>query len=68
MNFLKRDPEELYDLENDPGEVRNLANSPGHQTVLAELRKDTLAFRERTNDVWMKNPVPSGEEADTAFA
>ena len=68
MKFLHRDREELYDVENDPDEVRNLANSAEYQSVLAGFRKDTNEFRKRTGDVWMKYPLPSGEDIDAAFA
>jgi N-sulfoglucosamine sulfohydrolase len=68
VKFLQRDREELYDVENDSDEVRNLAGSAEHQSVLQEFRKDTNEFRKRTGDVWMKYPLPSGEDADPAFA
>jgi len=66
--FLHRDSEELYDVRNDPDEVHNLAKSAGHQAILKQLRADTLAFRERTDDVWAQNRVPSGEQADAAVS
>ena len=66
--FLHRDPEELYDVRNDPDEVNNLAKSPEHQTVLKQFRTDTLAFRERTEDVWADNRIPSGEQPDAAVS
>jgi N-sulfoglucosamine sulfohydrolase len=66
--FLHRDPEELYDVRRDPDEVNNLAQSPEHQTILKQLRADTLAFRERTQDVWAENRIPSGELADPAVS
>ena len=68
LKFLHRDREELYDVENDLDEVRNLAGSAEHQSVLQEFRKDTNEFRKRTGDIWMKYPLPSGEEIDAAFA
>ena len=68
VKFLHRDNEELYDIDNDPQEVNNLAKSEQHQRVLSELRRDTNQFREKTNDLWMKYPLPSGEETDSSFA
>lgn len=37
----KRQPEELYDVENDPFEVKNLAHDPKYKNVLDELRQKT---------------------------
>lgn len=34
----KRQPEELYDVENDPHEINNLAGKPEYQSVLEEMR------------------------------
>ena len=68
LKFLHRENEELYDLENDPQEVNNLAKLEEHQHVLAELRRDTNQFRKKTNDLWMKYPLPSGEDTDSSFA
>ena len=64
--FLHRDAEELYDIRKDPDEVHNLAKSPEHQSVLQQLRADTMAFRERTDDFWVKNRMPSGELSDAS--
>jgi N-sulfoglucosamine sulfohydrolase len=68
MKFLHRDREELYDLEHDPNEVNNLAESAEHREILEQLRRDTNDFRKKTGDVWMKNPLPSGEQPDRSFA
>ncbi|MBI5281819.1 MAG: sulfatase [Candidatus Solibacter usitatus] len=54
-DYLFRAPEELYDVAADPGEVRNLAGASAHQTVLAELRRQTQEFRRRTGDPWLIN-------------
>ena len=35
----KKQPEELYDLDNDPHEIHNLANDPKHQKALKQHRK-----------------------------
>ncbi len=68
MKFLHRDNGELYDLENDPNEVNNVAKSEEYQHIMAELRRDTNEFRKKTNDLWMKYPLPSGEDTDSSFA
>jgi len=65
-SFLHRDAEELYDLRKDPYEVTNLARSAGHQEVLKTLRADTMGFREKTNDFWVKNRMQDGEVGDGA--
>jgi N-sulfoglucosamine sulfohydrolase len=67
LQFLHRDREELYDVERDPEEVNNLAKSEEHQRLLAEFRRDANEFRKQTNDLWMKFPLPSGEDEDPAF-
>lgn len=66
QSFLHRDEEELYDIRADPGEVVNLTKSAGHQETLKQLRADVLRFRESTQDFWVKNRLPSGEQADAA--
>jgi hypothetical protein len=63
---LHRNAEELYDLGKDPYEVTNLARSAGHQEVLKTLRADTMVFREKTNDFWVKNRMQDGEVGDGA--
>ncbi len=62
--FLHRDEEELYDIRTDPDEVENLAKSAAHQETVKRLRADVLKFRENTRDFWVRNRVPSGEQAD----
>lgn len=51
--YLRRDPEELYDVTNDPNEVRNLAGSAQHQAILAETRRKVRQYRKETADPWM---------------
>ncbi len=52
-NYLYRDEEELYDLEQDPNEIHNLANNPRYRNVLTELKQQTMDFRRRTKDPWL---------------
>jgi N-sulfoglucosamine sulfohydrolase len=66
--YLSRDREELYDIRNDPDEINNLAAAVEHRELLDQLRADTERFRKQTDDVWAKNPLPSGEDPDSVFA
>ena len=50
---LFHDREELFDTQNDPAESVNLINDPAHKATAERLRKDLLAFRERTGDTWL---------------
>lgn len=45
--------EELYDLEADPAESSNLIDQAEHAAVIAELRDELTAFRQRTGDLWL---------------
>ena len=54
QKMLHHAPEELYDLDADPMEANNLAGSARHQSILAELRAEVDAFRERTGDPWLR--------------
>ncbi|WP_425397016.1 sulfatase family protein [Aeoliella sp.] len=48
---LQNPPEfELYDLKNDPYEFHNLADDPEHAEVLADLKQELTAWRERSAD------------------
>ena len=49
-HFLRRVPEELYDLDKDPDCLRNLVDSPAHREELAKLRARLRAWQERTKD------------------
>jgi arylsulfatase A-like enzyme len=40
--------DELYDLEADPNEMHNRIDDPGYAPALAEMRRRTLSFMERT--------------------
>lgn len=52
-DYIRRPPEELYDLTNDPFEVNNLTSDPDHQKTLLDLRAQTEAWQEATNDPWL---------------
>ena len=47
----ERPAEELYNLADDPYELHNLAASPRHQRVLADLRKRSIGWEDRTRDM-----------------
>lgn len=51
--YIRRPPEELYDMQADPKEVRNLAGDPEHASLLAELRGEMEAWQQRTDDPWL---------------
>jgi N-sulfoglucosamine sulfohydrolase len=51
-NYIRRGPEELFDLQNDPEEVHNLAGDPEHQERLVEMRKALEQWQLDTEDPW----------------
>lgn len=51
--YVRRPPEELYDLVEDPHEVSNLAPNPKRQEVLIDLRARTEAWQRTTDDPWL---------------
>lgn len=52
-DFIRRPPEELYDLEMDPLEIKNLAPDPAHRALLTELRSDLESWQLQTRDAWL---------------
>ncbi len=49
--LMKHPPEfELYDLQRDPYEFINLSEEGDYQQILAELKRELVAWREDTND------------------
>jgi N-sulfoglucosamine sulfohydrolase len=52
-DYICRQPEELFDLENDPGEVRNLAESPEHKEILKSMRDELEKWQRDTRDLWL---------------
>ena len=51
-SYLHRPLEELYDVQKDPMQLHNLANDPEHAQALQELRREMMAWQQRTNDPW----------------
>lgn len=51
--YLKRPPEELYDLRADPDELVNIAGDPAANSVLTELRERLRLMRTATHDPWL---------------
>jgi arylsulfatase A-like enzyme len=62
----RREPEELYDLENDPHELNNLAADPAQAATLAMLRKKLAAWESSTNDQGRTPESPARYNADMA--
>lgn len=52
-DYVRRPPEELYDLENDPHEVTNLALDPQHEDLVAEFRTALETWQKETRDPWL---------------
>lgn len=51
--YIRRPPEELYDLVDDPQEVRNLADDPEHRERLLAFRADMMQWQRETDDPWL---------------
>lgn len=52
-DYIRRPPEELFDLDADPHEVVNLAGDPAHAGLLAELRAEMEGWQRATDDPWL---------------
>jgi N-sulfoglucosamine sulfohydrolase len=52
-NYIRRPPEELYDLETDPFEVTNLAAAPEQAERLLDFRTRMEAWQRDTRDPWL---------------
>lgn len=52
-DYIRRQPEELFDLVDDPNEVHNLAGDPAHSGTLRALREKMEAWQRQTNDPWL---------------
>jgi N-sulfoglucosamine sulfohydrolase len=51
--YVRRRPEELYDLDTDPREVVNLADDPAYKEMLLGFRKQLEAWQRDTQDPWL---------------
>ncbi|WP_288372078.1 sulfatase [uncultured Algoriphagus sp.] len=56
LAFGSRPEEELYDVEKDPYQLNNLASDPSFASVKEEMRKELLAWMEKTGDLRFENP------------
>ena len=52
-DYIRRPPEELYDLEADPLEVTNLAADPAHAGLLRDYRATLENWQRETRDPWL---------------
>ena len=52
-DYVRRPPEELYDLDADPEEVSNLAGDPEHEDLLRAFRERMEAWQRSTRDPWL---------------
>jgi len=52
-DYVRRPPEELFDLETDPQEVTNLAQDPDQADRLASFRARMEAWQRDTRDPWL---------------
>ncbi|MEO1197828.1 MAG: sulfatase-like hydrolase/transferase, partial [Pseudomonadota bacterium] len=53
LDYVRRPPEELYDLDEDPLEVTNLASHPDHAVRLASFRTALEVWQRETDDPWL---------------
>ena len=61
---LKREAEELFDLEEDPMETTNRIGDPALQEVAAQMRQKLLDFRRTTRDPWLEADFQEGRVPD----
>jgi N-sulfoglucosamine sulfohydrolase len=52
-DYVRRPPEELFDLQADPGEVRNRAGDPDQADRLAAFRAEMEEWQRETGDPWL---------------
>jgi len=52
-NYIRRQAEELYDIENDPLEIDNLADDPEFADVLKDLRFKLEKWQQDTRDIFL---------------
>ncbi|PNP49992.1 hypothetical protein THARTR1_09323 [Trichoderma harzianum] len=51
--YIRRPPEELYDMQQDQREVVNLADRPEYRELLLEFRKELEDWQRLTKDAWL---------------
>ena len=51
--YVRRPPEELFDLDNDLGEIRNLALEPDSSGMLTAFREMLENWQRETKDPWL---------------
>lgn len=51
--YIRRPPEELYDMQEDPREVLNLADRPEYKELLLGYRQELEAWQRLTQDAWL---------------
>jgi N-acetylglucosamine-6-sulfatase len=61
--FLKKDIDELYDLDNDPGEMNNLIGNPKYDRIEKDLRKELKKLKKKykyntDRDWWLRTQIP----------
>lgn len=52
-DYVRRPPEELYDMENDPDEINNLAQRPEYEATVKGLRVQLERWQAQTKDKWL---------------
>lgn len=52
-SYIRRPPEELFDLDADPLELKNLAGEEEHQSTLKAMRSALEKWQTRTEDLWL---------------
>jgi len=65
--ILKREPEELYDIEVDPMETTNLIGNPDLAEIESAMREKLLTFRRDTKDPWLEVDFQEGRIDDPSI-
>ena len=58
--FMRRAPEELYDISVDPTEATNLIDDPNLQHIVSDMRDRLYAHRRATDDLWLEVDFQAG--------
>jgi N-sulfoglucosamine sulfohydrolase len=64
---LKREPEELYNIEVDPMETTNLIGNPDLAEIESAMREKLLTFRRDTKDPWLEVDFQEGRIDDPSI-